>query len=128
MILLMSSRTAFNPSTASPREYRERIQLLEAEIAWLKQGFNLFAAGRHTPASPDTSKPVLRKAILQVLGDGAKDAWKVPELIDELTARDWMPNGTSAKQIVRSRVSSMTSANELERVGYGTYTIPHRDD
>ena len=122
----MNSRTDFNPSTASPDEYRQRIQLLEAELAWLKQGFKLFASSHHTLPQPSSGaqKPVLRKAILNVMGDGTKDVWKVPELIDALTARGWMPNGKSAKQIVRSRVSSMNNDGELERVGYGAYKIP----
>jgi hypothetical protein len=126
MLRSMSNNTDFNPSTASPNEYRERIRLVEAELDWLKQGYRLFASGRRglpQPAS-EMDKPVLRKAILRVMGEGTKDIWKVPELIDTLTERGWMPNGTSAKQIVRSRVSSMATAGELERVSYGAYKIP----
>lgn len=122
----MSDHSTFNPSTASSSEYRERIKLVEAELAWLKQGYQLFASGPHTlqQSASDPLKPVLRKAILQVMSQGPKDVWRVPELIDALTERGWMPNGKSAKQIVRSRVSSMSRDGDIERVGYGAYTIP----
>ena len=140
----------FDPREISPSAYRGRIRELETrfaaeraaaskterELTWWREGLELFAPEAEARAhdeppeatpSVNGSKPVLREAILRIMRDGkatGKDVWKVPEVISLLGERGWLPNGANAEHIVRSRLSTLTKAEELQRVGYGQYALP----
>lgn len=134
----------FDPAQITAEEYSERIGALEAQLtreqeacskteaqlAWWVQGRDLFASGEATrraePSSDNTngSKPVLREAILRIMRDGEKKTWKPPALMRELADRGWMPNGTHAEHIVRSRLAALVKTGDLRRVSYGTYGLP----
>jgi hypothetical protein len=117
----------------------------EAKLKWWQQGRALYAleatrisplqevtqdlapsppVGRGVNGSVPTSKPVLKEAIFRVMREDETQIWKVPEVMKALEERGWMPNGANAGHIVRSRLSTLTKAKELERVGYGRYTLP----
>jgi len=142
----------FDPREILPSAYRERIRELDArlaaeraaaskterELTWWREGLELFAleAGASPADEPETTpstngtKPVLREAIMGIMRDGkrtGKDVWKAPEMIRLLGERGWLPNGDNAEHIVRSRLSTLTKADELERVGYGQYALPKAD-
>lgn len=138
----------FDPRQITAQEYRDRVRTLEArlvreeqacrkteaELDWVRTGVELFVAGdAPTETAPpltggvstNGNKPSLREAILRVMGEKPGKPWKAPELMGVLEQRGWMPNSPEhAEHIVRSRLSTLTKAGELRKVGYGLYKLP----
>lgn len=105
---------------------RELVATLEPRLEWLRRGQELYGglssrdAGRMTRPQ---AKPTLAQAILTVVGDGTEGGWTAAQVIDQLRARGWMPNGTSAEHVVRAKLAALARGETpaLSRISHGVY-------
>jgi hypothetical protein len=105
---------------------RELAARLEATLDWLRQGRELYGGSRADAAAGlPLRKPTLTQAILKVIGDGPQSEWTAPEVMNQLRARGWMPNGSSAEHVVRARLASLARGDDavLSRVSHGVYAL-----
>jgi hypothetical protein len=73
-------------------------------------------------------KPRLRQAVLRAMLDrpsanGRESRWPAADLIAELDARGWLPNGKSAENMVRHMLRDLVKRGQLVKPGYGTYAL-----
>ncbi len=153
MVILAPMPIDSGTPTITATEYRDRIAALEAQraeqlaevqkiqedvqqterlLAWWREGQALYgfddAPAEAVDISPNGKKPVLKNAIFQIMREGRDAngtlAWSPAEMSQALSERGWMPNGASAKHIVRSRLSTLCKDGKLERASYGHYALP----
>jgi hypothetical protein len=103
---------------------RKALAALESKLEWLLKGQELLGGAGPAAARP-SKKPTLTRAILTVIGEGEPGGWTALQVMDELRARGWMPNGTSAEHVVRARLAALARGDEamLRRISLGVYEL-----
>jgi hypothetical protein len=119
---------------------RQRVNELESELEWWQRGRALYGhdlppddiGGKTTELVPSRdvllqpgTKPTLAQAIVRVMKDGELSEWTPPQIMDALRTNGWMPKGSSAEHMVRTRLAQMARYEDgpLTRVRHGVYAL-----
>lgn len=105
---------------------RELVSKLEAKLDWLLRGQELYGGARQDgQTGAPLRKPTLTQAIVSVVGEASDDGWTPVRVMDQLRARGWMPNGSSAEHVVRARLAALARGDAplLRRVSHGVYEL-----
>lgn len=112
-------------------EARELVAMLEPKLDWLLRseefyGGNGSSNGTHPPL---VTKPTLNEAILTIIREEREGGWTALQVMDQLRARGWMPNGSSAEHVVRAKLAALArgDAPALHRISHGVYEIKTED-
>lgn len=112
-------------------EARKLTATLEAKLEWLLQSKEFYREeGSSNGTQPlSAKKPTLQEAILTIIGEGREGGWTALQVMDQLRARGWMPNGTSAEHVVRARLARLAGGDTplLHRISHGVYEIKAED-
>jgi hypothetical protein len=105
---------------------RQQVSILESKLDWLLRGQELYGGSRQdgrVGTSP-LRKPTLTQAIINVM-DESDDGWTPVQVIGQLRAHGWMPNGNSAEHVVRARLAALArgDAAVLRRISHGVYVL-----
>jgi hypothetical protein len=126
--------------TARLLDARHKVTELEAELEWWQRGRALYghdlphdgAGGKVTELVPSRevllqpgTKPTLAQAIVRIMQDGEQNQWSPPQIMDELRSHGWMPNGSSAEHMVRTKLAQMARDpnGPVKRVRHGVYAL-----
>jgi exonuclease VII small subunit len=115
---------------------RQSTLALEGQLEWWKRGRELYGHaatnGNATELVPEEhvfqtgTKPTLAQGIVRVMKSAqpGKETWTTTQVMAELRDRGWMPNGSSAEQVVRARLARMAREDGgLKRVEHGIYAL-----
>lgn len=105
---------------------RQLVSELEAKLDWLLRGQELYGGSRHDgQAGAPLRKPTLTQAIVSVVGEPSDEGWTPVQVMDQLRARGWMPNGSSAEHVVRARLAALARGDDpvLHRISHGVYAL-----
>jgi hypothetical protein len=127
----IDTRVEITKAEADLAEARKLTAMLEAKLEWLLQGKEFYkdeGSGNGTEP-PSAKKPTLQEAILTVLGEGREGGWSALQVMDQLRARGWMPNGDSAPHVVRAKLAQLAGGEtpRLHRISHGVYEIKAED-
>jgi hypothetical protein len=105
---------------------RQLVSELESKLDWLLRGQELYGGSRQDgQAGAPLRKPTLTQAIVSVIGETSDDGWTPVRVMDQLRARGWMPNGSSAEHVVRARLAALARGDTpvLHRISHGVYEL-----
>jgi hypothetical protein len=111
--------------TEQLEEAREKAAAIEAQLDWWQRGRDLYGSPKSNGNVARGAKPTLAQAIVRLMSESDRPEWTAGMIMEGLRSHGWMPNGSTAKHAVRTKLAKLARGEDavLQRVHHGIYTL-----